>query len=300
MALPVNPYVPLSWSEPYMVNNPLMDTPPTYVKFLIDIAKVLGYIDGGLPDQTGNANKFLSTDGMYPFWADVPSGGGTVTSVGISIPSSALSISNSPIISSGVIHFDWIGYSSEYVMGDGSLKPGLVLTTTGTGGVSTYNSLTNVLNIPNYAGGSTSSVVIKEIPAGVIDGINTIYTLSTPAVLDTEYVYLNGQLLDYGDYTFSGGDTITFLLAPKTGWKLVVEFSPVSGGSSYTQKQIPIGPINGSNATFTIPFPSTLSDENVFLNGQLLSNGDDYSISGATLTLFDAPKIGWKLLISYI
>lgn len=61
---------------------------------------------------------------------------------------------------------------------------------------------------------STNSFVTREIPAGAIDGINTVFTLSNPAiVLGSEQVFLNGILQDdvAGDYNFVGPNQVDFV-----------------------------------------------------------------------------------------
>ena len=64
-----------------------------------------------LPDQTGNANKYLKTDGSVLSWSTVSGGGaGTVTSVAATVPT-GLSVSGSPITSSGALA---ITYASGY------------------------------------------------------------------------------------------------------------------------------------------------------------------------------------------
>lgn len=66
-------------------------------------------INSLLPSQTGNAGKFLTTDGTSASWADAPAAGGgsgTVTSVGLLPGSSKVSVSGSPITSSGDITVD--------------------------------------------------------------------------------------------------------------------------------------------------------------------------------------------------
>jgi hypothetical protein len=55
-----------------------------------------------LPDQTGNAGKFLTTDGTDASWATVSSGSGTVTSVGLTAPT-GLTVTGSPVTTSGTL-----------------------------------------------------------------------------------------------------------------------------------------------------------------------------------------------------
>jgi len=64
-----------------------------------------GYGGGGgasLPVQTGNAGKFLTTDGTNPSWGTV-SGTGSVTSVGVSGGTTGLTTSGGPVTTSGTI-----------------------------------------------------------------------------------------------------------------------------------------------------------------------------------------------------
>ena len=69
----------------------------------------------------------------------------------------------------------------------------------------------------------------KEIPTGLIDSSNTVFTLAHTPNLGSEHVFLNGllQLSGAGNaYTISGV-TITFNSAPTTGSKLVVSYRKI-------------------------------------------------------------------------
>jgi len=71
-----------------------------------------------LPSQTGNAGKYLTTNGTVASWANVTTG--TVTSVALTMPN-AFSVANSPITSSGTLAVTANGTSSQYIRGDGQL-----------------------------------------------------------------------------------------------------------------------------------------------------------------------------------
>lgn len=70
---------------------------------------------------------------------------------------------------------------------------------------------------------TASGAWIKEVPAGVINGVNTVFTLQNTPVSGTDMVFLSGQLQAGGgvDYTLSG-KTITFKIAPNIGEQLFV------------------------------------------------------------------------------
>ena len=60
----------------------------------------------------------------------------------------------------------------------------------------------------------------------------------------------------------------------------------------------PTGSINGSNTSFSLsPTPTVSANVNCFLNGiqQQQGSGNDYTISGATITYLTAPPTGSKL-----
>jgi hypothetical protein len=56
-----------------------------------------------LPSQTGNANKYLKTDGTALSWATVSSSSGTVTSVGTSGSVNGITLTGGPITSTGTV-----------------------------------------------------------------------------------------------------------------------------------------------------------------------------------------------------
>ena len=79
---------------------------------------------------------------------------------------------------------------------------------------------------------------------------------------------------------------------------------PTTAGLSNTNfvdKEIPSGSINGSNTAFTIANSPVAGSEHVYLNGMLLESGagNDYTISGANITLLSAPLTGEKLRVTY-
>ena len=69
------------------------------------------------------------------------------------------------------------------------------------------------------------------------------------------------------------------------------------GGANLNQGA-PTGTINGANTSFTLsPTPTVSANVNCFLNGiqQQQGAGNDYTISGATITYLTAPPTGTKL-----
>ena len=201
--LPVNEYIPATWQDQavYDSNN----TPTLHVKFLIDIAKVTGLLNiggDGLPDQTNNQNKLLSTNGTNPFWSlitDFPS----IT---------ALTGSESLLTSQNNTHKNiTLSNIKSYVLQGSSVN--IILTTIGNSGIATYDINTGTLNIPNYTSGSSTSPIFvpKERPTGLKNGINNTFTLLFIPILKTEHIFVNGILQEeYDDYNIVN-NIITFV-----------------------------------------------------------------------------------------
>ena len=71
--------------------------------------------------------------------------------------------------------------------------------------------------------------------------------------------------------------------------------------SDFVVRETPTGLVNGSNTTFTLANTPIANTEQVFLNGLLQEPGagNDYTISGATITYLTVPATGDRLRVSY-
>lgn len=67
-------------------------------------------------------------------------------------------------------------------------------------------------------------------------------------------------------------------------------------------RETPSGSINGANVTFGLAATPVANTEEIFLNGLLLEPGagNDYTISGATITMLTAPATGDRLKARYL
>jgi hypothetical protein len=82
----------------------------------------------------------------------------------------------------------------------------------------------------------------------------------------------------------------------------VITCSADAGGGNSAIREIPSGTINGANTSFVLTHtPSPVGGESCYLNGngQQSGAGNDYTISGATITYLAAPPTGEKLWCSY-
>lgn len=71
--------------------------------------------------------------------------------------------------------------------------------------------------------------------------------------------------------------------------------------SNFVDKEIPSGAINGTNTTYTLAFTPVLGSDHLYLNGilQESGSGNDYTISGTTITMASAMLSGEKIRVSY-
>jgi hypothetical protein len=74
-----------------------------------------------------------------------------------------------------------------------------------------------------------------------------------------------------------------------------------SGGGTWVTRETPTGAINGSNVTYTLANTPVIGTESLYLNGLLQEPGigNDYGISGSTITMASAPPAGSRLKVSY-
>ena len=133
---------------------------------------------------------------------------GTVTSVGVSMPS-AFSVASSPITTSGTIAITGAGVVSQYVRGDGSLA-NFPMTSGGGSSVSYY------LN-GSVAQGTLGGVAFKEINKTPIIGGGTDFTISANG-------YIQSFITDANDPNQ--------LLIPGGNWNFETYFNASSAGGS--------------------------------------------------------------------
>jgi hypothetical protein len=90
-----------------------------------------------------------------------------------------------------------------------------------------------------------------------------------------------------------GTTAITWFQIPTTASGLT--------SSNFVDKETPTGLVNGSNTTYTLANTPVAGSEHVYLNGLLQESGsgNDYTISGATITMLSTPLSGEKIRVSY-
>jgi hypothetical protein len=156
------------------------------------------------------------------------------------------------------------------------------------------------------SGGGNIVFVDAETPAGIIDGINTVFQTSVAAnPTGSMLLYLNGMLQRPGtEYTLTGR-TITFAPgnAPRQGdsvtaWYRVSEES----AQTFADLETPAGAVNGTNAMFTLSgIPMPAASLMLYRNGLLQKAGVDFTISVDQITFLPGaiPQAGDLLQATY-
>jgi hypothetical protein len=72
--------------------------------------------------------------------------------------------------------------------------------------------------------------------------------------------------------------------------------------AKYIVRETPSGSVNGSNSTFTLAHTPVVGSEQVYLNGILQEpgSGNDYTISGDTISYENAPLTGDRIRVTYL
>jgi hypothetical protein len=118
----------------------------------------------------------------------------------------------------------------------------------------------------------------------------------------------NGQLLigngtNYTVANLTAGTGVT-ITNGSGSISIAVATASILAKSDFIVRQIPTGTVNGSNATFTLASTPVVGSESVYVNGilQNVGTGNDYTISGATVTFLTGaiPQTGDIVRVSYI
>ena len=152
-------------------------------------------------------------------------------------------------------------------------------------------------------------ILIKDQVAPAENGIYIVVASGAPtrvADMDT-WAEVPGAFVAVEEGT-ANADTIWLCTANQGGtlnttaitWQQI----PTSAGLSNTNfvdKEVPSGAINGANVTYVLANTPVAGSEHIYLNGILQESGagNDYTISGATITYLTAPLTGDKLRASY-
>ena len=193
-----------------------------------------GNVRGGAFIKLGGTSaEFLKADGSVD---SVSYGTGSVTSVGLSMPS-AFSVASSPITTSGTIAVTGAGLASQYIRGDGALSD---FPTTGGGGSS----------VSYYLNGSVSQ--------GTFVG-NTYYEMNKTPVIGAGTDFSIGADGYIAQFITDANDPAS-LLIPGGNWNVEMYFSASSNGGT-PSFYVEVYKYNGT--TFTLLGSSSATPEGI-------------------------------------
>jgi len=83
--------------------------------------------------------------------------------------------------------------------------------------------------------------------------------------------------------------------------QVIATTTPSSGGHTAVIGEVPSGTINGSNTTFTLAHTPSGGVAAIYINGFRYApgSGNDYTISGATITMLSVPATSSSFLVDY-
>jgi phage-related tail fiber protein len=261
-----------------------------------------GQIDGTITDANISASaaiasskladgaNFIKKDGSVAFTADQSAGGNKLTNV--ATPTSATDAANKAYVDNLAAGID--------------VHPSVRVATTTNGTLATAYENGDTVDGVTLATGDR--ILLKNQTTGSENGIYTVNASGAPTrATDADA----SSELTAGAFVFVEEGTAN----ADTGWILTTnnaitlgstsltfsKFSGVGSGQDWVDKETPSGSINGSNTTYTLANTPIAGSEHVYLNGILQDSGsgNDYTISGATITYLSAPATGSKLRVSY-
>jgi hypothetical protein len=162
------------------------------------------------------------------------------------------------------------------------------------------------------------SVAAGTVPAARITGLATVATTgsytdltNTPTGLATE-TYVDTAISNLVNSAPATLDTLNELAAalgddPNFATTVAGQIGDLDTridaleDNAFITAEAPTGLIDGSNTIFTLANTPVAGSEQVYLNGLLQASGvgNDYTISGSTITLASAPNSGSRVLVSY-
>lgn len=243
----------------------------------------------GLPDQTGNAGKFLTTDGTNASWSDKPlvnRGTGT----------RALAVGGGAASKKDSISF---GMQYANANGDYSIAIGNNVFANGKGSLGIGNSVSANSNFSIAIGHYSQAQAVNAIQLGT----KTEYAGHTNSDANTFKVgNANGNFeIMSADGTIPTDRFTTTPVADGTYVPTVTISSGVATRSWTTQSSGGSVPtltwysVSTAGNTLTIADTSSAQLVKIYKNGLLLQPTEDYTISGTTLTTVAALVVGDKI-----
>lgn len=243
--------------------------------------------------KLAEGSDFIKRDGTVAMTGSLNMGSQTITSV--ATPSGSNDAANKSYVDTQIANLNSIFDS----------KPSAKAATTGN--ITLSNPATAVFDTITLTSGDLLFVRAQTAPAE-----NGLYTFNGSGSALTRIASMDAWTEFPGAlFTVEQGSvyasTVWFCTVAQGGTlgTTAVTFQQVNAsgltGSNFVDKEAPSGSYNGSNTTYGLANTPVSGSEHVYLNGMLqeAGAGNDYTISGATITMLTAPISGDKIRVSY-
>ena len=227
-------------------------------------------------DATDDGAKYANLSQVATY---INAGAGSVTSVGLTETGSALTITNSPITSSGNMNIAGAGTSSQVILGD------LSLATLPVSGVTSIAISSNYFTIGSSPITSSGTISVNMPNSGVTAAsyTNTSLTVNAQGIITA---------------ASSGTETdTTYTLPVAAGASNTAIINLTAGGSGSgvassvtfagTTAEVAVTESTGNNGTVTIGLP-----DDVTITGELTVSGTGQSSFGGQVTIPTTPSAG--------
>lgn len=245
--------------------------------------------------KLADGSNFIKRDGSVAFTADQSLGGQKITNLGT--PSTGTDAANKSYVDTQISNLNSL-FDAK-----GSVR----VATTSAGTLASSFENGDVIDGVTLVTGDR--ILIKNQASQAENGIYTVNVSGVPtrATDMDDWAEVPGAFVAIEQGT-TNADTIWLCTANQGGtlnttaitWQQI----PTTAGlnnSNFVDKEVPSGSINGVNTAFTLGNTPVAGSEHVYLNGVLQESGggNDYTISGANITMVTAPLTGEKLRVSY-
>lgn len=131
------------------------------------------------------------------------------------------------------------------------------------------------------------AITSNEIPAGLINDVNTVFTLVDPPAENSLQFFVRGILQEPNvDYTLAANG-VTMAIPPATG-AYVRAFYIVTTGTSpivFAGNEIPVGAVNDANTVYTLLHVPSAGSLAYYRQGVLQEVNVDYTLVGNIITV---------------
>lgn len=197
-------------------------------------------INALIPSQTGNSGRYLTTNGVSVSWGAVTPGTGTVTSVALQSNLSGISVTGSPVTTSGTLILSGTLAVANGGTGQSTLSTGAVLVGNGTSGISSISPGSSG-QVLTSNGSSWSSSALPTASATVSGVVSTgSQSFAGAKTFDTGIISPNGY-----NFTSTGnsiywtgavmevfiGSSMRFFVGSSSAGFSISDVQKVGGGS---------------------------------------------------------------------